>query len=1194
MEASRAIHFVPLPFLPRMHYMLMRPQDNLVLEVVGHELAMRVDDAGVPWLVPEDGAKAARLVVRFPPAHIAEQVFQEHLGVEAGPDEGKPEQPSLPAGARFASPSRLAFVVTADDRIELTIEGILGAMGQLALAVVPLASPRQVWSLLDLGPAPVAPPAFAVQPVFELPHVAGQGLAAVSERLRATRVLSASGLGSAVHLIDPEHRAALLATHPDRRDAAISVAVGGALDPSVTGVVLRNPDPRPPRPGETAIEIPSRLQLSPSVQGGWAHATGVDAAPGEPVELWHTRLGVRVANEDGSVLVDEDDAIQRIVRGVWTRDLETWDGPLPSLDEPFRMSTQPRDRRDIVGQSTRPGGRIFLTPAPVEVQRLYLTSLGAFMDVRGAWTDKSYGLEEWQHRATLGRDQYVKVVRAGFLFPFGHRASLVTETRRKVDPTLPRSADTAILWQRHFIILREPTRAYDDRRLPFTAITLSPKTTPDINDPGDALFFWPRVGTKAFPFTVSAVDHDGDTHVFPAPLLFVKRRSRKDKALWTDAQVLAAYGLERDAEGFKGLAGSDKNLDLKLALDGKRIHVAPKAPSGDAAFETIALRFAGTPSDDSSTPELLFGDLVIPAVAAATGRKDPQRLTFAKEYVAAGFDAVANKGEVVLGVARDATPGSLSFGGTTDKSGGFLDPGQKIEGVSRRSGPVADLAKTAVGDKVDPASLFAGMGKLFGLFELGDVLGELGLGDIPEYASRLLDIAAAVDGGLDRVAQLLPDAPPNVKQAKDALALAAAAYDALNAQLPLPDLATATSQFQSLIVNELLPAVQQAADDAVLAQLDRAQAEIARRALDTVQTLLASPPAAAQLLAHILRGEPVASMLSHVHLEWSPPLQPWPVGDPIFIPELKGRKGALILAVDVRGGAVAPSAQVLAQLTDFSLQLIPGAPLLNIGFERLMFKSTSGAKSEVDVVLADLEWQGVLGFVAKLKELIPLDGFSDPPSVEVDASGIQAGFSVGLPNLAIGVFNLSNLSLEASLEVPFVGTSPMVGFSFCARERPFTLAVMMLGGGGFFGLQMNTQGLTLLEASIEFGAALALDFGVASGSVSIMTGVYLRLEADDGSLTGYLRIRGEVDVLGLISASIEMYMGLTYEFGSGKVIGRATITVEVEVLFFSGSVEISAERRFAGSNGDPTFEQALGPYADDGPWAEYCQAFAGA
>jgi hypothetical protein len=119
-----------------------------------------------------------------------------------------------------------------------------------------------------------------------------------------------------------------------------------------------------------------------------------------------------------------------------------------------------------------------------------------------------------------------------------------------------------------------------------------------------------------------------------------------------------------------------------------------------------------------------------------------------------------------------------------------------------------------------------------------------------------------------------------------------------------------------------------------------------------------------------------------------------------------------------------------------------------------------------------------------------------------------------------------------------------------------------------------------------------------------MIGVYLRLEAEAGSLTGYFRIRGEVDVLGLITASITLELALTYEFETGKMVGRASVTVEVEVLFFSGSVEISCERRLAGSNGDPTFAQVLGiapdgtvpdPGAPDGgvpAWSQYVAAFA--
>ena len=46
-----------------------------------------------------------------------------------------------------------------------------------------------------------------------------------------------------------------------------------------------------------------------------------------------------------------------------------------------------------------------------------------------------FTIQEWKHRATMGRDHEVKVVYAGFLFPFGHKASLVKVTERKFAPT---------------------------------------------------------------------------------------------------------------------------------------------------------------------------------------------------------------------------------------------------------------------------------------------------------------------------------------------------------------------------------------------------------------------------------------------------------------------------------------------------------------------------------------------------------------------------------------------------------------------------------------------------------------------------------------------------------------------------------------------------------------------------------------
>jgi len=1117
-------------------------------------------------------------VVTFPPQHVSEQVFQEHVSG------GAPEDPALPALARFAYASRLAFDVPVDEVVELTTSGILAAMSRLPLSVAPLAVPRMEWRLLDASMAPVVP--------LAAPERIASGRTLVIERVRATELLVAEGAPDVLRRLPADARRALAGlTGAERLAVAGPIAdavVDGRIDRDLLDRILLRPTPRLLQATETAIEAPSRLQLSPSVRGGWAHATtvaeGTDDGDG-PVELWHTRLGVRKVGKDGTVSVDETDPTQRIVRGVWTRDLaSTWDGPRAADNVPFTASTSATDRIQIVGQSSGVDLPARIVAKPVDVNRLHLSSLGAFMDVRGAWDARKpdFSLEEWQHRTTLGRDQYVKVVYAGYLYCFGHRVSYVKETRRKVDPHLPDS-DTAILWQRHFLILKERTRWHSGLGMPFSSVTLSPAVSPDLDQPEDLAnlgdgqtdpphLFWPTVSGQPFLFTVTAVDRNGKTHVFPAPLLFVLAPMNPA----VGPKVLQAYGLTKDAAGFKHTAPNDSRVEL--ATSGAHIALAPSGPSGNARFETRTLRFAADPGDRSSDPALLFADLVVPAVAALTGSKVPLRLTYAAPYLSNGFGA-GNEGEVVLATARDAPSGKVAFS-KTDGSGGFVNPSQKVDGVSRSRGPVADVATSATGGAVNPASYFAGMGKLFGLFDLADVLQALTPGEVPAYAARLLDIAGAVDGHVDHVIALLPASPE-----RNALQAAVKALDDVMAA-PAPDVASTVTQLQPLVAG-LGAEVAAATASAALASLGPVPKALAARALDTMAALVSNVGQAATMLAHLAHGEPVAQALSHVHLEWSPRLK----STQVFTAPEKG----LLLAVDARGGDLVanPSVDVLAQLSDFTLHLVPGAPLLDIHFVRLLFRAGTARKAEVDVVLGGLEWKGILGFVQNLKDLIPLDGFSDPPAIEVSEKGIKAGFSLALPNVAVGVFNLSNMALSADVQLPFLGDAPTVGFAFCSRERPFTLAVMFLGGGGFFGLRLNPEGVVLLEASLEFGACLAIDFGVASGSVSVMAGVYLRLEAAKGSLTGYLRIRGEVDVLGLISASIEMYMGLTYEFGSGKVVGRAKITVEVEVLFFSASVSISCERKFAGSAGDPTLADVMGPYADDGPWVEYCRAFVG-
>ena len=301
-----------------------------------------------------------------------------------------------------------------------------------------------------------------------------------------------------------------------------------------------------------------------------------------------------------------------------------------------------------------------------------------------------------------------------------------------------------------------------------------------------------------------------------------------------------------------------------------------------------------------------------------------------------------------------------------------------------------------------------------------------------------------------------------------------------------------------------------------------------------------------------------------------------------------------------------PKVGVVCSLKHFDLVLINPAAFMELNFEKIEFSIDSSAKMNIDVLLTDIKFVGPLSFVETLKDLIPLDGFSDPPYLDISPSGIDAGFNIGLPSIAVGMFSLSNLSLGAGVTVPFIGQPLAVRFNFCTREQPFNLTVSLFGGGGFFGVTIDPHGVQLLEAAFEFGASVSINLGVASGGVSVMAGVYFRMEKDAASLTGYFRLAGYVSVLGIISASLELYLELRYEFETGKCVGKAQLTIEISIFCFSKSVTITCERKFAGSNGDPTFRQLMGldpglSLTDelnqiqpdtDYAWREYVEAFA--
>jgi hypothetical protein len=320
------------------------------------------------------------------------------------------------------------------------------------------------------------------------------------------------------------------------------------LSPTATGAAVP-PPLTPPTSQETALEIPYRLQLSPGGQVGWLHARSAVAHAGR-TELWHTRIGKFVDVTTGSttkkVLVEADDNHLVSLRAIWSPDFVDH-ATLPAFNDetPFRAALKPRDRAEIVILTSGAEGYFVAgannqvspwVPVPIRASRLFLSSLGGWLTSRGSWPSQpsytpsdggpiqSLDLSEWDHLATQGRDHYVRVVTEGFLFPFGHRASLITVTERKVVPPVNAgvpTAATAYLKQHQYIVVREREKSYPGvsfkhagREMPFSKrVRVRTLVTPYIDAPtfispgGES--FWINVGGSGFPFHLTAVDLAG-------------------------------------------------------------------------------------------------------------------------------------------------------------------------------------------------------------------------------------------------------------------------------------------------------------------------------------------------------------------------------------------------------------------------------------------------------------------------------------------------------------------------------------------------------------------------------------------------------------------------------------------------------------------------------------------------------------
>ena len=284
---------------------------------------------------------------------------------------------------------------------------------------------------------------------------------------------------------------------------------------------------------------------------------------------------------------------------------------------------------------------------------------------------------------------------------------------------------------------------------------------------------------------------------------------------------------------------------------------------------------------------------------------------------------------------------------------------------------------------------------------------------------------------------------------------------------------------------------------------------------------------------------------------------------------------------------------------NISLVLPPtGASFLTLDFKSLVFSQENSKAPDLKIHGLEVKFDGALKLLQVLQQKLQalLDLGSGGPTVATTSSGLTASYSFGVPSLQMGGFLLRNIAFQTVIDVPFDGRPVTVSVAFARRDKPFNLSVLMFGGGGYFDMQLGPAGLMRLEASMEFGAALAVDFLVASGEVHALGGVRYVQRGAALEIDGYLRFGGSVKILGLVAVSVELVLTLQYDSTLDKLWGQATLVLEIDLTLYADSVELDSGPWVLYDGPDnllsSTSAQADNADADLPAWQAYQDAFA--
>ena len=270
-----------------------------------------------------------------------------------------------------------------------------------------------------------------------------------------------------------------------------------------------------------------------------------------------------------------------------------------------------------------------------------------------------------------------------------------------------------------------------------------------------------------------------------------------------------------------------------------------------------------------------------------------------------------------------------------------------------------------------------------------------------------------------------------------------------------------------------------------------------------------------------------------------------------------------------------PELNVVGNLGPFAIKLIGDyLDAVTITFKGARFTIKDGGSPKVDLFYDDFKIGKDLEFVQKLQVLLsPEKGTGFFLKLRTNPLGIEAGYGLVMPIFMLGNVSFSNISLNASMIIPFDGGETRFRASLSRIDAPFTIAAAPYGGSGYFGIEADAGGIVGFDASFEYGGAAAFQFGPLKGQGRLMLGIYIRqskitLPPENGATENRTQNLVEIMATFFVGGTASIWI---FNFGAslyvrlgmsgGNMVGEATFTFSFSCGFVDFDYSITVKRQ---------------------------------